>query len=156
MGGDTGETFGQMIRRLREARRWTQWDLAHRTGLDQSAISQVEMDKGKRRASTVERLAEAFGVADTHDWLVLAGVVKARPAPTPDEAAEANDHAFDPEAIVAYVEAHPDERFHAELLEMRDELLREDYVGLCIDTYRAWTSNGHLGMASVRRGLHRR
>ena len=155
MADETTETFGRMIWRLRRARRWTQEDLAERSGLDQSTISTIELDKGKRTVGTVTALAAAFG-AEAHEWIVLAGLVPPPKSPPPAATPEENDHAFDPASIVAYVEAHPDPHFHRELLEMRDELLREDYVGLCIDTYRAWTSNGHLGVASARRGLHRR
>lgn len=149
------QSFGRMVWELRKRRRWTQEELAERADLDQSTISAIERDIGQRTTRIVARLAEAFG-ADAHEWAVLAGLLPPPKSPPPATTPEENDRAFDPETIVAYVEAHPDPHFHAELLEMRDELLREDYVGLCIDTYRAWTSGGRLGMASVRRGLHRR
>lgn len=150
MGGDTEESFGQMIRRLREARRWSQWDVANRTGLDQSAISQVELDKGKRRASTVERLAEAFGVADTHDWLVMAGVLKARPTPpTPDEAEDDEPDAAQVAAIVAYVEAKPGAHFRRRLARQKSLRSPEAYERLCLRLHRAWTANGDLALDAI-------
>lgn len=156
MAEGTGESFGQMIRRLRELRRWSQWDLANRTGLDQSAISQVELEKGKRRAATVERLAEAFGVEDTHEWLVLAGVVKARAAPpTPQaESAEPEYDAAQVAAIVAHVEGKPGEPFRRRLA--RQKLLRspEAYERLCLRLHRAWTANGDLAMDAIEMAEH--
>lgn len=41
------ETMGQRIRRLRQARGWTQEELAQRTGVTLSAVSQWELDATK-------------------------------------------------------------------------------------------------------------
>jgi transcriptional regulator with XRE-family HTH domain len=61
------------------------------------------------------------------------------------------DAALDPERIVKFVESHPDASFRAELAEIRAEIADEDYVAMCVDTFRAWLSNGQLAVRTARR-----
>lgn len=52
----------QEVRRLRQARGWTQTELAFHAGLAPSVISQIENGKRSPNASTLDKLAKAFGV----------------------------------------------------------------------------------------------
>ena len=63
MIGNTGSTFGGLLRRHRDAANLTQEELAGRTGLTPQAIGKLE--RGERRRPhrhTVEKLAEALGL----------------------------------------------------------------------------------------------
>jgi transcriptional regulator with XRE-family HTH domain len=66
-GANTGTapTWGEGIKILRHLRDWTQADLAERSRVPQSSISDIE--SGRRRASDSARvrIAKAFGV-DPH------------------------------------------------------------------------------------------
>jgi len=71
------ETFGQVLRRLRQDAGMTIEDLAHRTGLGVRTISGLERDEGNSpRMSTVSRLAEALRLGEpgrTWLWAVVKG-----------------------------------------------------------------------------------
>lgn len=54
--------FGQRVRAMRTARRWTQNDLADKCGNDRATIYAIERGRDIR-LSTVELLAKAFGVS---------------------------------------------------------------------------------------------
>ena len=70
---------GTKIRTLRNKRRWTQKQLAIKSGVDQSLISSME-NKAKRgvRVVTLVKLARAFGVG-TDDLLVSAESTPVKP-----------------------------------------------------------------------------
>lgn len=53
---------GGKIQELRAEKKWTQEDLAKKSGLPQSHISRIERFKLSPSRRTVERLAKAFGV----------------------------------------------------------------------------------------------
>lgn len=53
-------TVGQRIRQLREAKVWTQQDLAHHSGLTYKTISVAENDGGVKR-KTLDQIAVALG-----------------------------------------------------------------------------------------------
>jgi transcriptional regulator with XRE-family HTH domain len=61
------------------------------------------------------------------------------------------DAPLDVRRIVAFVESHPDASFRAELLEIKAEIAPEDYEAMCVDTWRAWLSNGQLAVRTARR-----
>lgn len=63
MQDDVRVRFGERLRELRRARRMSQEELAFRSGLTQTYLSQVE--KGQRNISLVniEKLAKALGVS---------------------------------------------------------------------------------------------
>lgn len=50
------------LRKLREAKYWTQEDLAKRAGLSRVAIARLESTKVDARFSTIHKLANALGV----------------------------------------------------------------------------------------------
>ncbi len=56
----TDETLGARIKRLREAKRWTQTDLADVLGVTAKAVSNWENDRNHPRGS-MGALREAFG-----------------------------------------------------------------------------------------------
>ena len=56
-----GQT-GQEVKRLREARGWTQAKLAVEAGMAPSAVNQIENGKRSPSASSLNKLAEALGV----------------------------------------------------------------------------------------------
>ena len=72
MATDTGLTFGELLRRARQAAGLTQEVLAERAGLSVRGIADLE--RGARRApypDTVRRLAEALHLAapDRAPWM---------------------------------------------------------------------------------------
>ncbi|MBH0777247.1 helix-turn-helix domain-containing protein [Nocardia bovistercoris] len=54
--------LGEQVRQAREARGWTQSELAKRAGMKQNAISRFEAGDGVPTIQTLDRLAGAFGV----------------------------------------------------------------------------------------------
>ena len=63
MSEGSSETFGARLRRLREARGWTQTDLAQRAGLNQQMVNRLERGVSQQLlVQTLEALADAFGV----------------------------------------------------------------------------------------------
>lgn len=152
------ETFGQLVRRLREAERWTQERLGEVAGLDQSTISAIERDKGERTVGTVTKLAEAFG-AEPLDWLVRAGLVRGaaggngeRREPPPVRP----DRDYSPAEIaeiVAWFEELPGEQYQAEIAAEKAALTREAYIESVLDTHAAWMSNFRLSFNQRRRGM---
>lgn len=54
--------FGKRVREAREARRWTQEELADRSGLTSVQISRVERGAREIRLTTLLRLIDALGV----------------------------------------------------------------------------------------------
>jgi len=57
--------IGSLIRRERESRGWSLGDLASRTGIAQPNLSRLERGLSDVRLSTLQRVAEAFGVTIT-------------------------------------------------------------------------------------------
>lgn len=73
--------FGQRVRTLREAKRWTQEDLSFNSGLSRSYISRLELgDIALPRNDKLGRLARALGTSN-EDLLEAAGYMS---APTND------------------------------------------------------------------------
>lgn len=57
------ETFGATVRQLREARGWSQSDLASRLGVTGGAVHQWEIGAVGAREANVVQLEELFGLA---------------------------------------------------------------------------------------------
>lgn len=53
---------GAKLRAIRALRHITQAELAHRSGVSQTAIAEYEQDKRDLRADTIRKLCEALGV----------------------------------------------------------------------------------------------
>ncbi len=69
--------FGQRVRTLREAKQWTQEDLAFHSGLSRSYISRLELgDIALPRNDKLGRLAHALGT-NNEDLLEAAGYMSA-------------------------------------------------------------------------------
>lgn len=58
-------SLGENIRRLRREKGWTQSDLSERTGIKINHLSRLEQDEGDPKASTINKLIEAFGCTPT-------------------------------------------------------------------------------------------
>ncbi|KWZ38025.1 DNA-binding protein [Burkholderia savannae] len=56
------QRFGAAIRQLREARAWSQEQLAEHAGLNRSYVGEIERGTAIASIVTVEKLARAFGV----------------------------------------------------------------------------------------------
>jgi transcriptional regulator with XRE-family HTH domain len=63
-GGEI-DVDGQRVRLAREARRWTQTDLAYHAGTTQAKVSKIENSapRGRVMASTLGQIARALGVS---------------------------------------------------------------------------------------------
>ncbi len=58
----TNQILGANIRKLREAKEWTQAELSRRTGIDTKSISRYENGQSFPSAELIDRIAIAFGV----------------------------------------------------------------------------------------------
>jgi transcriptional regulator with XRE-family HTH domain len=59
------ERFGANVRAARQARGWTQEDLAHRSGLATVQVSRIERGKREVRLTTLVRLMQALDMPPT-------------------------------------------------------------------------------------------
>jgi transcriptional regulator with XRE-family HTH domain len=68
------ETFGTVLRRMRQAKRLTQRDVARAIGMDFSYFSRLEMDRFQSLPTrdTVAKIAEAMRCTDTETMELLA------------------------------------------------------------------------------------
>jgi ribosome-binding protein aMBF1 (putative translation factor) len=57
------ENVGQTIRRYRMEKKWTQSNLARKSGLPQSHVSRLETGKHAASYLTIQRIADALGVS---------------------------------------------------------------------------------------------
>lgn len=55
--------LGKRTRSLRLDRGWTQEELAHRTGLNRSYMSEVERGKSDVSLSTLQKIAKTLGIS---------------------------------------------------------------------------------------------
>ena len=55
-------TTGKKLKRLREARAWTQVELAEKANMSPSTVVLIENGKSKPHPSTRRKLADVFGV----------------------------------------------------------------------------------------------
>jgi transcriptional regulator with XRE-family HTH domain len=58
-------SLGQNIRRIRQAKGWTQGQVSERTGIKIGHLSKLEQDEGDPKASTLYKLIQAFGCTPT-------------------------------------------------------------------------------------------
>lgn len=139
------ETFGEMVRRYRKARRLTQERLAELADIDQSTVSQVELDKGDRTVRIVTNLARVFD-QEPLDWLEKAGVVmlpEESPALLRPVVPRDSDR-LSVAAMVAQVEAWPGEQFQRRREATKARLSVEDYEVWCVDLFRMWEGNAQM------------
>jgi len=54
--------FGQRVRRLREAEKWTQEELAERSNLHRTYIGSIERGERNLALLNIQKLAKAFGL----------------------------------------------------------------------------------------------
>ena len=131
-----------MVRRFRKARRLTQEQLAELADIDQSTVSQVELDKGDRTVRIVTNLANVFGQVPL-EWLDRAGVVDLpEQAPLPLRPVVPRDSdRLSVAQMVAQVEAWPGEEFQRRRAATEQRLSVEAYQLWCVDLFRMWEGN---------------
>jgi transcriptional regulator with XRE-family HTH domain len=56
------DTIGQALKRWREVRGLSQWDLADKSGVGYATIARLETNRIDPRVSTLERLAKALEI----------------------------------------------------------------------------------------------
>lgn len=54
--------FGQHVRKLREARKWTQEEMAERSGLHRTYIGSIERGERNLALLNIRKVANAFGL----------------------------------------------------------------------------------------------
>lgn len=55
-------TFGQMLKKLRKEKRWTQTELSKKAGISIVQICQLEQGRYKPSSKTLTKLVNVFGV----------------------------------------------------------------------------------------------
>jgi transcriptional regulator with XRE-family HTH domain len=63
MGVDIQARLGLNVRRLREAKGWSQEDYADRAGIHRTYVSDIERGRRNPTITVVEKLAGPFGIA---------------------------------------------------------------------------------------------
>ena len=63
MGVDIQARRGSNVRRLREAKGWSQEDYADRAGIHRTYVSDIERGRRNPTITVVEKLAGPFGIA---------------------------------------------------------------------------------------------
>jgi transcriptional regulator with XRE-family HTH domain len=81
-------TFGATVRRLREARGWSQNDLASRLGVTGGAVAQWEQGATGPREQNVVQLEELFDTPGQLGWIIGQGPPPA--VHSPEDAIEAD------------------------------------------------------------------
>jgi transcriptional regulator with XRE-family HTH domain len=143
---------GAEVRRRRQELGLNQTELGRRAGgLTQDYISKLEngvIDTPQR--GTMDALATALQLPVSALYRaagILEGVVN-EPTPEPARVIVA-DKEYDPRQIVAFVRAHPDKDFQAQLDRQEQRRTPENFQWLCLRIFRAWTSNAELAMYAL-------
>lgn len=141
----------ELVRSRREARGLTQTELADKAGLRQTYVSKLESGEiALPRDHNIEKLGRVLDLTRA-DFYRAAGVLEGIDvplAPLPVATLE-GDQPFDPQAIVRFVEAHPDEKFRAQLAHRKEIRTPQSYTKLCLRINRAWLSNASLVMEEL-------
>jgi transcriptional regulator with XRE-family HTH domain len=75
------ETIGDLVRRLREQRNWTSYELAERSGLNRSIVSKLERGLRTATPETLAKLADALDVG-VEDLYAAAGFAAPKALPS--------------------------------------------------------------------------
>jgi transcriptional regulator with XRE-family HTH domain len=146
-------TVAELVVSRREARGWNQYELAKRAKLSPGHLWKIENGEFKLpRRPTRDKLGAVLGLRE-EDWFRAAGVIE----DDPDEPAEVEtlpmprpmmveDKVYDPARVIAFVRAHPDEDFQAQLDVEEQRRTPESFQWLIFRIFRAWTSNAQLAM----------
>jgi len=153
-GAQEGSGVADLIITRRERRGWNQYELAKRARITQGHLWKIENGEYKLPSrKTRDKLGPLLGLSE-EDWFRAAGVLPGEPGETAEPAPrqlsfDDPDEAFDPAAIVAYVESRPGIGFQQRLKAQRDRLSQPDYERFCIGLFRAWSSNSHLALTAI-------
>ena len=142
---------GVLVKRKRLERGLTQPELALRTGLRQTYISDVEQGKiAMPRDHNLDALGKALGIS-RGEFYQAAGMLEGLPEPGPVSPAGVvviqgpqGPLEVPIERVVAYVEAMPNPRHQTRLEGWRQVHDRATYERLCARLYIAWSSNSEL------------
>lgn len=116
--------LGRFLKRERARRKWTQVQLAERSGVPQPTISDIERGANKLPGADYRRrLADALGVSHL-DLLVAAGELRPDEIPEPGILREPFPEGDVRREIVAVLEALPDEHDQRMLLEISKTIQR--------------------------------
>lgn len=63
--------LGDVVRKLRQERRWSLDELASASGVNRMTLSAIERDETDPRSSTIDRIAKAFGLAGSAELYAL-------------------------------------------------------------------------------------
>lgn len=154
MGG-----VGALIAERRQARGWSQIELAERIGSSQRQISRLENSAPGTlpRRATMDALGMALGIT-LAEFYRAAGILPPPEAeepptvtPLPAFVADAFSEmaGLSDEQIVAYVESQPGASFQARMARQRKRREWGSYVRLCRNIYRAWLSNKDAILAAA-------
>jgi transcriptional regulator with XRE-family HTH domain len=153
------EPFGVRLRRLRGEQKMGLRELARRSRVNVSTVSETERGviwaHGYPPLEQVRAYADALGVP----LGVLAPALGDPPGeppdgPRPDRPRLGPDAAYNRGVIVEYVEAWPDPIFHERLMREKEARTPESYARFCLRTFALWTANfnGVLETAEEMRG----
>jgi transcriptional regulator with XRE-family HTH domain len=141
---------GTLVKSRRVARGLTQAELAQRTGLRQTYISQIEKGEiAMPREHNLDALGAALGIA-RGEFYLAAGMLDGLSAPEREGGApprvvvvQGPDGVEEVpiERAVAFVERYPNPRHQARLAAWRERNDRSAYERLCARLFVAWTSN---------------
>ena len=105
----TQRQLAEAVRWLRFERRWSQEELAERSGVHRTYISQVERAKCSIGLKQIERIAKAFGLSVAELFVYAEGLgVRANDSPDPAERHCGEDGVIFAKRIAVYEQArHP-------------------------------------------------
>lgn len=140
-------TVGELVRRAREARGWTQTDLAREAGLRQTYISQVEGGEiALPREHNLDKLGMALGLSRA-DFYGAAGMLEGMrtdDASSPPSPLLRDSDTVPVAQMVAHIEARPGAVFQQRLAANRARLSPAAYVQWCVDYYRMTEGNATM------------
>jgi transcriptional regulator with XRE-family HTH domain len=84
---------GDVVRKLREDREWSQSQLAKRAGIGRQAVAKVEKNDGGQRRGNLERVAKALGFIEPELYAMVPRrtVIEPRDTGAPEHKKESSD-----------------------------------------------------------------
>ena len=146
------EAFSARLRRAIRQRGMSEAAYARKIGMSATYLSRILNDDAYRPSpETVRRFADGLGeaVEEVASWTDIAATLGLGRDNGSDESPPAEDKAFDPAMIVAWVEAKPDAGFQADMAKQKARRSPASYERLCLSIYRAWTSNADLVLSEL-------
>jgi transcriptional regulator with XRE-family HTH domain len=147
---------GPLVRQRREARGLTQTELAERTGLRQTYISQVEGGEiVMPRDHNLDKLGAVLGIARGEFYRaagMLDGIEERNGVHNGEPSAPSLGDDLDPEECVRFILNYPDSAFVAQVEATQRRLPPDAFRAWALNICRAWRSNGQLALNSLALG----